>query len=219
MSGRATRHTKLKTRRALGLIETLAAMGILVMAVTPLMGMVISAGASRTSNEYMTVAANLAREGIEVVVAKRNNNWINDAAFDAGMYIGSGATSDYTFGLAFDPSTSLWSFVNNPLGGAPSAITDALAKVYVYTSGANAGLMAQGTVAVPQPAGTSVTKYSRLVTLDAICWDGSVESIAQSGFDCGANTKIGVRVTSTVQWPDKGQNHNISAVETIYDWR
>jgi len=214
-----TNNQKPKTRKALGLIETLAAMGLLVMAVTPLMSMVISAGASRTSNEYMTVAANLAREGIEVVVAKRNNNWINDAAFDAGMYIGSGATSDYTFGLAFDPASSTWSFVNNPSGGAPSMITDALANVYMYTSGANAGLMVQGTVAVPQPAGTSATKYSRLVTLDAVCWDGSIETIATSNSDCGANTKIGVRITSMVQWPDKGQNHNISAVETIYDWR
>ena len=194
-------------------------MGLLVMAITPLMSMVISASASRTSNEYMTVAANLAREGVEVVVAQRNNNWINDAAFDAGMYIGSGATSDYTFGLAFDPSTSLWSFVNNPSGGAPNVITDALAKVWIYSSGANAGLMAQGTVAVPQPAGTTATKYSRLVTLDAVCWNGTIETIAQSTSDCGSNTKIGVRITSTVQWADKGQNHNISAVETIYDWR
>src|SRR5512133_2279008 len=109
-------------RRALGLIETIFAMGLLVTAVTALMSMVISASSARTSNEYATVAVNLAREGVEVVVAKRNENWINEAPFDTGMYVGT----NYTFGLAFDPAAAAWSFVNNPVGGAPNLISDSL---------------------------------------------------------------------------------------------
>jgi len=215
----ATRHSQPVTRPGQSLIETLVAMGLLVSAVTVLMSMVISASSSRSANEYATIAANLAREGVEVVVAKRNDNWINDLAFDNGMYIGSGASSDYTFGLAFDPAAAAWSFVNTPAGGAPNTVNDSLAKVYIYTSGANAGLMVQGTVLTPKPANTANTPYSRLVTLDPICYNGTTETTVTSGSCTGSFIKIGVRITSTVQWLIRGVAHNVSAVETIYDWR
>ena len=208
-----THKTTKNFRRSQGLIESIVAISILVTAIVALMAMSISAGNARLTNEYATVAADLAREGIEVVVAKRNDNWMNDLAFDDGMYTGT----DYTFALAFDPVASAWSFVNNPSGGAPNAIGDALAKVYKYTG---SGLMAQGTVAAPQPAGTAATPYSRLVTLDSICYDGATETTVTSGSSCtDSNIKIGVRITSTVQWLDRGVSHNVSAIETIYDWR
>jgi len=214
MTEPTTRNRKPTTRKALGLIETLVAMGLLVMAIIPLMAMVVSAAASRDANEYATVATNLAREGIEVVVALRDSNWITDAAFDNGMYV----ANDYTFGLAFDPVASAWSFVNNPSGGAPNSFSDSLTKIYKYTA---TGLMVQGTVATPQPAGTVATPYRRLVTLDCICYTQATdtERIVTSGANCGADVKIGVRITSTAQWTDKGNTHNVSVVENIYDWR
>ena len=82
-----------KFRRAQGLAETVVAMTILVSAISSLVTMVVTAGMARNSNQYATVAADLAREGVEVVVAKRNDNWINDLPFDNGMYAGT----DYTF--------------------------------------------------------------------------------------------------------------------------
>ena len=202
-----------KTRPGLGLLETVVAMTVLTTGIVALMSMVVSAGTTRTANEYATVGANLAREGIEVVVMKRNDNWIKELPFDTGMNVGT----DYTFGLAFDPSTATWSFVNNPTGGAPNTINDALASFYQYTSGVNSGLMVQAAV---MPATASATMYKRLVTLDPICSDGTTETTVTSGSTCPAlNTKVGVRVTSMVQWSDKGVNHNITAMETIYDWR
>lgn len=207
-----TKFLKLKIRRGLGLIETLVGVGVLVGAICVLISMVVSASASRISNEYATIAANLAREGIEVVVAKRNDNWINDLAFDDGM----NTVNDYTFGLAFEPSTSVWTFYD-----APNAIGDATARIYKYTSGAPSyvGLMVQGS---SQPSSTAITQYSRLISLDPICSTGSNESnelIVTSGSNCGANVKIGVRITSLVRWIDRGTTHSVSAIETIYDWR
>jgi len=199
-----------KFRRAQGLAETIVAMTILVSAISSLVTMVMTAGIARNSNQYATVAANLAREGVEVVVAKRNDNWINDLPFDNGMYAG---TNDYTFELSFNPATSAWTF-----DGTPNFITDGTAKMYVYVSPATyPGLMVQ---ASSPPANTASTPYSRLVTLDCICYNGTTESFASSGSSCtGSNVKIGVRINSTVQWLDKGANHSISVVETIYDWR
>ena len=198
-----------KFRRAQGLAETVVAMTILVSAISSLVTMVVTAGMARNSNQYATVAADLAREGVEVVVAKRNDNWINDLPFDNGMYAGT----DYTFELSFNPATSVWTFDNTP-----NLITDATAKMYAYISPATyPGLMVQ---ASSQPGNTASTAYSRLVTLDCICYNGTTESFASSGSSCtGSNVKIGVRITSTVQWLDQGANHNVSVVETIYDMR
>jgi hypothetical protein len=208
-----------KKRSGQGLLETVVALFVLVTGTASLLTLVTAASVSRSTNEYETVAANLAREGIEVAMSIRNNNWNYSLPFDNGMYV----TTDYTFGIAFDPATSAWSLVNNPTGGAPNAITDALAKVWQYSSGANAGLLAQGTVATPQPATTVATPYMRLVTFDPICLliaDGVTERIVTSGSTClGTENKVGVRVTSAVRWTERGRTHNLSAVQTIYDWR
>jgi hypothetical protein len=203
------RKFKLKIRPGIGLIETIVAMSILVSAIVALMSMVISSATARSANEYMTVAGDLAREGVEVVVAKRNDNWINDLPFDTGMYVGT----DYTFELSFNPATSGWSFDNTP-----NLITDATAVMYKYTAAAVSpaipGLMVQASV---QPPNTAASQYRRLVTIDSICLD---ETIVTSGSSCSAaNYKIGVRITSTVQWVDHTYNHNLSIIETVYDWR
>lgn len=215
----ATKNHKLKTRPGLGLLETIVAMSILVTGIVSLMSMVVSASTARQANELVTVAANLAREGVEAVVAKRNNNWINELAFDNGMNTGT----DYTFAASFDPSTLAWALVNNPAGGNPNLISDPLAKVYQYSSGPYAGLYAQGTVAVPQPASTVETVYRRLVTLDPICLndtDRVTETTVVSGSNCGVGTtKVGVRVTSLVQWTDHDATRSMPVIETIYDWR
>jgi hypothetical protein len=202
----AAKKFKGKIRPGIGLIETLVAMSILVSAIVALMSMVISSATARSANEYMTVAGDLAREGVEVVVAKRNDNWINDLPFDTGMYNGT----DYTSELSFNPVTSAWTF-----DFTPNLITDATTQMYKYVAPATyPGLSVQAT---SQPANTAATIYRRLVTLDNICLD---ETVVTSGSSCSAaNYKIGVRITSTVQWVDHTYNHNLSIIETIYDWR
>lgn len=208
-----------KKRAGQGILETVVALFVLITGTASLLTLVTAASVSRSTNEYETVAANLAREGIEVAMSIRNNNWNYALPFDNGMYV----TTDYTFGIAFDPATSAWTLVNNVAGGAPNAITDALAKVWQYSSGAHSGLLAQGTVATPQPALTVATPYMRLVSFDPICLliaDGVTERIVTSGSSClGTENKIGVRVTSAVRWTERGRTHNLSAVQTIYDWR
>ena len=132
-----------KFRRSQGLAETIVAMTILVSAISSLVTMVVAAGTARNSNQYATVAADLAREGVEVVVAKRNDNWINDLPFDNGMYAGT----DYTFELSFNPATSAWTF-----DSTPNLITDDAAKMYAYISPATyPGLMVQASARRPIP--------------------------------------------------------------------
>jgi hypothetical protein len=199
-------------RRGQGLLETIVALSVLITGVVAIMAMVLSASLSRAMSEYESIANNLAREGVEVVVAKRNANWASDQPFDTGLYAGT----DYTFGAAFDAAANSWTLTSAPADGAPNLITDPLARIFKASS----GLMLQGTPAIPQPPGSSVTIYRRLLTLDPICSDGTTEQIVTSGSSCPSGTnKIGIRVNSTVGWTEHGRSHSASAIETVYDWR
>jgi hypothetical protein len=213
MQLRFFRHSPFAARRkGQGLLETVVAFSVLLTGITTLMALVIMASIGRRSNEFQTVAANLAREGIESVAIKRNDNWMKGIAFDSGLSSGT----DYTFVASFDPAALAWTY-----DFEPNSISDSLTRIYRYVSGANSGLMVQGTTATPQPADTAYSGYDRLVAADLICYDGSVETMAASGSTCGALTpgKIGLRVTSTVQWTEHNGVHSTSAVETFYDWR
>jgi hypothetical protein len=179
----------------------------LITGIVTLMTLVVSASIGRQSNERQTVATGLAREGVEAVVRLRNDNWINNIAFDTGLYNGT----DYTFVPVYDPSALTWTF--NMSG---NLITDAIAKVFSYSSGANAGL---GVQAASQPGSTVFSGYSRLLEADPICYDGTTETIITSGTCPSSPGKIGMRVISKVQWTEKSGTHNISVVENIYDWR
>ncbi len=211
-----------RSRRGLGLLETIVALSILITGIVTLMALVVSASIAQSLSVHETIGSNLAREGIEVVVAKRNDNWINNLPFDSGLTVGT----DYAFGLSFDPIINGWTFVNIPGTGEPNSLSDDLAKVYQYddsfNGGKDAGLYVQGTVSGSPPAGTDPTIFRRLVTVDPICvndTDGN-ETIVTSGSACGSGTtKRGGRITSAVQWAERNRTHDVKLVETVYDWR
>ena len=195
-------------RRGQGLLETVVAMSVLLTGIVTLMTLVIVSSIGRRSSEFQTVAANLAREGIEVAVMKRNDNWIKNNPFDAGLSSGT----DYTFVEFFDPIANSWAF-----NFTPNDFTSNVTKIYKYTSVSNKGLMVQ---AASQPVNTVYSGYDRIIAADLICYDGASETYAASGATCsGSPGKIGLRITSLVQWQEHNGMHSISEVETIYDWR
>jgi hypothetical protein len=200
-----------KSRKGQGMLETVVAMTVLLTGITTLMSLVIMSSVGRRSNEFQTVAANLAREGIEVVVMKRNDNWIKALPFDDGFDYGV----DYTYAPLFDPLGLAWTLCPDP-----TTIDDAEAQVFRYTAAGDfPGLMYQTVGGVPE-SNSEDSGYRRLLTLDRICYDGSTEWVVTSNTACsGVPGKIGIRVTSTVQWKEHNGNHSISAVESIYDWR
>jgi hypothetical protein len=201
-----------KYRVGLGLLETVVGMTLLVVGIVSLMSMVMASARGRNANEMETVAANLAREGLEAVVWRRNDNWINDRDFDDGLELIL-VDPDYTFVPVFDATTNTWTMLNDLSHFTIDKFRDNAARLYRYPS----GLMVQ---AQTQPSGTVSSPYSRLVTADPICFDGATETIVTSGSVCGSGTaKIGMRVTSAVRWIDHDIAHTTSAVETLYDWR
>lgn len=112
------------------LIETIIAIFILTTALTASLGVVIYSFSSSTASQHEIIAANLAREGAEVVRMMRDSNWLaSDAKGDAWDLQGCSdiggrlcfpqsrtAVTGYNaynlgdgnYRLSFDPVTSVW---------------------------------------------------------------------------------------------------------------
>ncbi len=181
-------------------------------AVSASLTLVSSSIRAEKNSESQITAGNLAREGVEVVRAIRDSNWLAGRSFDAGL---TGASRDYSGVPVFDPAANSWS-----IDFTPDAITSDWARVsrYVAASGnAVIGLMVQGATV---PVGAVISPYRRLVSVDPLCDNGTGSyAIVTSGSDCGANLKVGIRVTSTVQWATGGAAKTMSVEERMFDWR
>lgn len=179
--------------RGQSLLEAIFAIGLLLIAVTAILGLAISNTAGQSASELQLVANNLAREGIEVVRNVRDTNWLADQAWDTGLI------SDGTAVPKFDPSTNTWTtdFTFN----GPTT---------VYKSG---GIYIQG-------GSGQLTIYSRLLTLKNICQaaDGT-ETIIAAGDACVASLKIGLKIESQVNWSERGRSHTVTLTDLLYAWK
>jgi len=198
-----------RDRRGQTLLEAIIAIGIIVTAVSSSLTLVQGAITAEGQSEASIVAGNLAREGVEVVRALRDGNWLADVAWDAGL---EGTGADYTAMPVFAPATAAWT-----LNFTPDTIDSGGAVIYRYpatTGSAAEGLHVQ---AASIPIDTQDSGFRRLLFLDPICDDGSVVT---SGSTCGVAKKIGIRVTSQVAWETQGgASHSTSVIEELYDWR
>lgn len=96
---------KLRQNKGQSLIETLIAIGVIVVGLVGVMALVVGAiAAGRISKEVVT-ATNLGREGIEVVREIRDSNWMQEEGWTKGI-IGGG---DVRYARAsFDPKENQW---------------------------------------------------------------------------------------------------------------
>jgi Tfp pilus assembly protein PilV len=194
------------------MLEAIIALGIIVTAVSSALTLTTSTIRAEKDSEASITAGNLAREGVEAVRSIRDSNWLAGSAFDASLSSGT----DYTGIPVFDPSTNAWT-VNY---GAVSAVSDANAKVYRYSTGSGNATVGLFVNAATQPGSTVTTPYSRIVTTDPLCDNGTGGyTIVTSGSGCGAAEKVGMRVTSIVRWTVQTRVHTLSAEERMLNWR
>jgi len=192
------------------MLEAIIACGIISTAVSSALTLVQLSISAEKESENNIVAANLAREGIEVVRAIRDSNWLADDVWDKGL---EGDSFDYTAVPVFSPQANSWS-----LDFTPNDIADATAGVYRYTAGSDVAAIGLQVQAAAQPEGTVALPFSRLLTLDVICQNGEVREVKESGTGC-VGTKIGVRIRSRVHFKVSGRSRDIEAEESIYNWR
>ncbi|MFA6603413.1 MAG: hypothetical protein WCT10_01070 [Patescibacteria group bacterium] len=202
-------------RRGFGqsMIEAIIASGIIATAVSSSLTLVSASVSAEKESESGIIAANLAREGIEIARMVRDSNWLAGEEWSLGL---AGAAADRTAIPAFSPADRRWSLDY----GAVVAIEDDAAQVYRYVSNsaepaATVGLYVQ---AAEQPAGTVVSPFRRLVTTDVLCDVAGMVTILESGVVC-AGEEIGVRVRSRVQWLSSSRPRRLEIVEQMYNWR
>jgi Tfp pilus assembly protein PilV len=198
-----TCNLKSKIQSGQSLVEMIIAIAIILTGLIGAIALTISNLTGSAEAGTRVVATNLAKEGIEVARNIRDTNWLKNLAWDNGLYSGT----DYTAIAVFNPATKQWS-----LDFSPASVTDAAAKLYLSTG----NLYLQD---VNPPAGQA-TLYSRLITLDPICLNGTSKAETITGSACGAGeTKIGIRVKAEVAWSQSGRARSLTVEDRIYNWR
>ncbi len=199
--------------RGLGqsMMEAIIACGIITTAVSSALTLVQASISAEKTSEMSIVAVNLAREGLEVVRAMRDSNWLADVEWDQGLH---GDSSDYTAIPVFAPEANAWS-----LNFDANAIGEPMTRVYRYGTGSGAAAVGLFVQAAEPPFGTVATPFYRLVTVDAICdVSGPPYEAVESGTEC-AGDKVGVRVRSVVQFKIGDRPRSLEVEETLYNWR
>jgi len=200
------------------MLEAIVASGVIITAVGAALTLVHSSLAAAKESDNRLIATNLAREGVEVVRAIRDSNWLAGDDWDDGL---EGANFDYSGILEFDATAKSWA-----VDFSVSDVSDAGAMIYKQAAAGGAatpGLHLQG---IPQPSGTEETVFKRIVHLEALCSTavGSLPNFIAyerivDGEQC-LTEKIGIEIRSEVGWTGAGGNeHVVSAVERMFDWR
>ena len=107
------------------LIETIVAVGIIAMGFVAVLVLITTSVSYISNIQNRLTAANLAAEGIEVVRNIRDNNWLQNLAWDNGL-------SDGDYNIAYN-SLSLNSYADTEL------LVDASNGLYNYSSGNSSG--------------------------------------------------------------------------------
>jgi Tfp pilus assembly protein PilV len=197
-----------------GLLETIVALGIIVSGLVGMMNLTISNQTAGEDAEERLIATNLAREGIEVVRAIRDTNWLtcevvagvlNCSAWDKDLVSGT----DTTAVPLFNVTNNTWA-----IDFTPNDIAHNYARIWRKSAGtaANIGTQFQSTEATPTDS--VLTAYSRLLELHLICTDKTIATSC-----AGGNPKIGIRVQSKVQWEARGKENDIIVEERLFNWR
>ncbi len=210
------------------LLETVIAIGIILFGLLSVIALSTSSliVTTITSNEFLAV--NFAREGIEIVRAIRDSNWLayetdSSTAWNHELY---GTGSDYTSIVALRayPTTGEYlQFRPNNFGhtctGSGGVTYDCTAiwfdpvqQLYFQTSTTSF-----------VPSSFTDTSFSRLVYTYPICRndaDETNEVVITSGSCAAGYTQVGIDAVVTVQWPGRNDDTATYTLEEyLYDWK
>lgn len=124
---------KIKTQTGQTLIETLAAMFILIMGVSAAVGLAIYAYGSSNAIVKQIIATGLAREGLEAVRNMRDTNWLKDTIVDNGCHnfdSSKANVADCYINWLGDSNLSVVPFCLNPTNNAGNCNGSATTKNY-----------------------------------------------------------------------------------------
>lgn len=196
------------------LVELLAAIAVFFIGILAAFSLSLYNLNTVKENYNRVVAADLAREGIEIIRNTRDSNWLKREAneIDPTTLL----IVDWDSGLNFNNFTV--DYLNNnlvQLGNSGDTLVDVIAlpgaKLYLkndfYTNDSSAGSQA--------------TVFRRVINLQAICLNpaAETENISVNLACTGSDIKIGLQITSRVQYTYGSKTNHIDVVENIYNWR
>lgn len=194
-------------RRGQSFIEAMVALTIIVTSVSSSLALVQASLTSTRISGSQIIAANLAREGLEVVRSIRDSNWLKGQSFQVGLVSGV----DKAARPFIDRATGAWT-----MDFTPVTTDDDASALYLFVD----GMYVQATL---PPAGSRASQYRRVVTLDHICRNDAtgVETVVTGTDVCsGIETLVGLAVESRVTYIGlSGNRRTVSAEERLYDWR
>jgi len=198
----------LDNEKGQGLIEMLIAIAIILTAVVGGLTLMVASFNANRESEFRTVAANLAREAVEICKNERNSTWLNGAVFESWF---TNPDLDYSAVPVFDEVAGEWT-----LDFFPDDISDPEARVFSYTIGDYSGLMNNFNA-----LDSEETKYRRMIYFNPICWDAanSAEHMISDGEICAPDEVIGVKIRAITEWQDRGTTHDVDLELRLYNWR
>lgn len=193
-------------RHGQGLLETTIAIAILTTGVVAALSLSASNVSLTQQATSRFIAANLAREGIEVVRNIRDTNWLAGGAYDVGLP----STADFSFAPVFDQATGAWTLAYGPdCIGVPAC--EVGTQVYIqnnqYIQTGTAAQVGQKTI------------FQRIMYVFRICRDASGNEVNQTSACSGSDTETGKYVSANVQWKDQRGAQFFSIQEKLYNWK
>lgn len=190
-----------------GLMEIIVAIAVIITGISGTITLTYSNLQGSRASVMQITAANLAREGIEVVRNIRDENWLQKNNWLFGLKSQVPCTPACDVGLLrFDEKTKIWQII------FPSGLfVDG--QLYlndndIYTHD-NTG---------------RITPYSRTVQIrDSLCQlkdpPHNIISLSPPGAcDVNRYNPVGINVISTVQWQEDGRLRSYSLEEFLYNW-
>lgn len=205
------------------MIELVVAISVILIGVVSTLVLTTTTIRGGTASKMQVIAANLAREGIEVARMQRDNNWLaiesNDLApyqWDSGLKNGT----DYTAIAVFDPDS-------DPPWSLDYALGDESLDVCINDLDRNCQLYFQDGIYSHDSSGEP-TPYYRLIQTYEICYDPDSPpfepQFGTAADDCtdliGEDyEKIGIQVLSQVRWQEKNNWQDLVFEDHLYNWK
>lgn len=211
------------TQKGFSLVEAIISISVLLVGVMAVVSLGIAMVTQARLTNTQVVASQLAREGVEVVRAIRDGNWLTAEDGGGGNWndtLSSG--TDYSMVLHWDSilnNTWTVNFDATDFGNCSTGFD----CTRMYANSNPPYDMAQF-ASVP-PANYVATPYQRLLRLFPICrslTDETVETFVTSdGVTCSSGTEeqVGIDIQVEVRWEEKGITRSTMVEEHIYDWK
>ena len=198
------------------LIELVITIGVFSIGVLAAFSLAIGNSNDNRANKDRIIAANLAREALELTRNIRDSDWLctdsNDCYFGDSILVSNNfILVDYDVNSNGVATVGNYADLEQCMNDCKNANPDDC-RMYIDGDGFYSHDSVNG----------SATNFSRVVGLQRICLDPAIplEYIAAVGANCrSGETQIGVEATVSVAWDRAGKANRLELSDRFYNWR